>query len=108
MNSDYIYEEKIFAKLIGGILGIVTVFMIITMIYLITEESADEDPIFVPVFIIIIFSCLFLTINFGRLSIKINYQTVTVGYGIIKKRIQLENIRDCNIDETPAIKYGGA
>jgi hypothetical protein len=89
-------------------LGAVTVFMIITLAYLILEESADEDPIFVPIFTTIIISLVFLTLNFGRLSIKVDYHTVTVGYGIIKKRIPLENIKDCNIDETPAIKYGGA
>ncbi len=108
MDSEYIYEEKIFAKVIGGSLGAVSAIMLIILIYQITVgplgESSEPAIFFLIMFIIF----LVLTLNFARLIIRISFQSVTVGYGIIKKRIPLENIEDCEIDKTPAIKYGGA
>jgi hypothetical protein len=108
MNSDYIYEEKIFAKVIGGMIGAATAILFIILIYQVSINPSDEVP-WLPVVILISFIIfLFLTLNFIRLVIRVTYQDITVRYGIFRRRIGWENIEDAYIDDTPAIKYGGA
>lgn len=108
MDSDNIYEEKIFAKVIGGLLGVVSVFILIILIYQITVGPLGDDPAPSYFFLIMFIFLFILTLNFSRLIIRVSFQAVTVGYGIIKKRIPMENIEDCEIDKTPAVRYGGA
>ncbi len=108
MNSENIYEEKIFAKLIGGMLGAVSAMMLITLIYQITSDAIDDAPYLNVLFLVMFLAFFLLTLNFGRLIIRINFREVSVGYGVIKKKIPWENIEDVYVDETPAIKYGGA
>jgi hypothetical protein len=108
MNSDTIYEEKIFAKVTGGLLWGMAVVMLIIMIYVTTIEPLDEEPYLYMLFIILFFLFIILGLIFGRLVIRVDYQNVVVGFGIIKKRIPWENIKEVYQDETSAIKYGGA
>lgn len=108
MDSDYIYEEKIFAKLIGGLFGALSVIMLIMLIYRITMGPLGEDPAPTTFFLIMFIIFLLLTLNFSRLIIRISFQYITVGFGIVKKRIPWENIEDCEIDKTSVLKYGGA
>jgi hypothetical protein len=108
MDSDYIYEEKIFAKVIGGLLGVVSAIMLIVLIYQITVGPLGDSPELTIFFLIMFIIFFLLTLNFARLIIRISFQSVTVGYGIIKKRIPLENIENCEIDKTSAVRYGGA
>jgi hypothetical protein len=108
MNSDYIYEEKVFAKIIGGMLGAVTVMMVIILIWQVMFTSLDEVEWLPILFITMFFLFLFLTLTFSRLIIRVSFQGVTVSFGIIKKSIPWENIEGIEIDETSAIKYGGA
>ncbi|UCE35883.1 MAG: hypothetical protein JSW00_09955 [Thermoplasmata archaeon] len=108
MNSDYIYEEKIFAKVIGGLLGGISVIMLIILLYQITVSPLGDDPTPTIFFLIMFIIFIILTLMFSRLIIRISFQSITVGFGIIKKRIPLENIENCEIDKTSAIRYGGA
>jgi hypothetical protein len=108
MDSDYIYEEKIFAKVIGGLIGVVSAIMLIILIYQIMIGPLGDSQELTIFFLIMFIIFFILTLNFARLIIRLSFQSVTVGYGIIKKRIPMENIEDCEIDKTPAIKYGGA
>lgn len=108
MNSDTIYEEKIFAKVIGGLLGVVSVLMFIIFVYQFLVKPPEEEQWATWLVFILFLAMLILTIIFARLIIRITYQGISVGFGIVKKRIPWENIKDCEIDETSAIKYGGA
>jgi hypothetical protein len=108
MDSDYIYEEKIFAKVIGGSLGVVSIIMLIILIYQITVGPLGDDPAPTIFFFIMFIIFFILTLIFSRLIIRISFQSVSVGFGIIRKRIPMENIVDCEIDKTSAIRYGGA
>lgn len=108
MNSDYIYEEKIVAKLIGGMFGAISAVMLITLIYQLTTDAIDDAPYIDALFIILFLGFFLLTLNFGRLIIRIDYRELTVRFGIFKKRVPWENIEDVYVDETTAIKYGGA
>jgi hypothetical protein len=108
MNSDYVYEEKIIAKFMGGMLGISAVSMFFILIYGLFLNPSDEAPWLPYLFLIFFLFFLFLTLNFFRLIIRITYQDITVSYGIFKRRIGWENIENVYVDDTPAIKYGGA
>ncbi|UCG70065.1 MAG: hypothetical protein JSV09_03345 [Thermoplasmata archaeon] len=108
MDSDYIYEEKIFAKVIGGILGSVMVLMLVIMMYQIIAGPLGDDPAPTLFFLIMFLIFLMLTLIFSRLIIRMTFQSITVGFGIIKRTIPWENISAVRIDETSAIKYGGA
>jgi hypothetical protein len=108
VDSDYVYEEKVFAKVIGGTLGVISVIMLFILIYQIIISPLGDEPALSYFFLVMFIIFLILTLNFSRLIIRISFQSITVGYGIIKKRIPLENIEDCEIDKTPAIRYGGA
>ena len=108
MNSDTIYEEKIFAKIIGGLLGAVSVVMFIIFVYQVLVEPLEDEQWATWLFFIIFLAMLILTAIFARLIIRITYQGISVGFGIVKKRIPWENIEDIDIDKTSAIKYGGA
>lgn len=108
MDSDYIYEERIFAKVIGGLFGVISIIMLIVLLYQINTGALGDSPEPRILFLIIFIIFFILTLNFSRLIIRISFQSITVGYGIIKKRIPWENIEDCEVDKTPAIRYGGA
>lgn len=108
MNSDTIYEEKIFAKFIGGILAAVTTVMFIIFVYQVLVEPLEEEEWATWLFLIIFLAMIILTAIFARLIIRITYKGISVGFGFVKKKIPWENIEDCEIDETSAIKYGGA
>jgi hypothetical protein len=89
-------------------LAAVTVMMFIILIYQSMFTSFDEKTWMSILFVIMFLVFLFLTINFSRLIIRVNFQGITVAYGIIKKTIPWENIEGIEIDKTSAIKYGGA
>jgi hypothetical protein len=108
MNSDYIYEEKIFAKIIGGMLGSVTVLMAFLLFYQIFISSLEDVEWLSLFFAVMFLIFLVLTLVFIRLTIRVSFQGITVAYGPIKKSIPWENIAGIEIDETSAIKYGGA
>ncbi len=87
MNSDIIYEEKIFAKVTGGILWAVAIFMLITLVYVTAIEPLEEEQWLYILFISLFTMFVILGFIFGRLIIRVDYQNVKVGFGVIKKRI---------------------
>ncbi len=108
MNSDVIYEEKVFAKVTGGLLWAMAIFMLIIMFYVTAIEPLEEEQWLYILFISLFIMFVILGFIFGRLIIRVDYQNVTVGFGVIKKRIPWENIKEVYQDETSALKYGGA
>ena len=71
MDSDYVYEEKIFAKVIGGLFGVVSVIMLIILIYQITVGPLGDSPEPTMFFLIMFIIFFILTLNFARLIIRI-------------------------------------
>jgi hypothetical protein len=108
MNSETIYEEKIFAKVTGGLLWTMAVVMLILIIFVPILEQEDEGSYLYILFVSLLILFVILALIFGRLVIRVDYQNVMVGFGFIKKRILWENIKEVYQDETSAIKYGGA
>ena len=108
MQPGAIYEEKIFSKWITAILAPVTALMFFLLGYQILVAPVGSNP--APTWILLILSLLFLgiTMIFSRLVIKITPGSVTVGYGIFKHTIPWDNIENCFLDESSAVKYGGS
>lgn len=48
-----------------------------------------------------------LTTNFLRLSVEMTSKGLTVGYGILRKKISWDRVEGCHIDERSAWRYEG-
>jgi len=107
MVPNNIYEEKIFSSLNAVIFAVIVGLLLYALIYqlLIEPLGTNTAPNEFFVFMVLLFSAI--GINFSTLRITIDYQDVTVGYGIIKKTIPREKIEKCYLDQTRAILYGG-
>jgi len=107
MQTENIYEEKIFSKWITVILVSITVGLLFVLVYQILVEPIGTRP--APIWFLLIMFLLFLgvTINFSRMIIRMTHRSLLVGYGIFKRTIPWENIEDCYPDESSVIRYGG-
>ena len=107
MQTDNIYEEKIFSRWTTGILAAVTASLLFVLIYQILVEPIGTRP--APNWFFLLMFLLFVgvMINFSRLSIRITTRSVNVGYGIFKHNIPWENAEDCYLDKASTIRYGG-
>jgi len=108
LEPEHLYSEKIFDKIIAGILISVSIVMIFLFIYFtLTLDPGSELIIVQWVFLGVGIVMLFLALNFGILSIKISPQSVVLRYGIIKNEIKLDDVEDCHHDSRLGIRYGG-
>lgn len=107
MQTENIYEEKIFSKWSTVIMVAFTVFLLYALIYQILVEpiGARPAPNWFSLFMFLLF--LGITINFSRLIIRMTHRSLFVDYGIFKHTIHWENIEDCYPDEASVIRYGG-
>jgi len=108
MQGDNLYEEKISSKWwMTGILTAFTAGFLFALVYQILVGPIGTHPalnwFFSPMFLLF----LGAAINFSRLTIRITHLSVKVSYGIFKHTITRENIKDCYLDETSIISYGG-
>ncbi len=107
MRLENIYEEKVFSKGITGILAPITIVFLFILVYQIFIGPIGTRPAPNLFFLIMFLLCLFLTINFSNLIIRMTPRSVFVSYGIFKYNISWENIADCYLDEASTIRYGG-
>ncbi len=107
MQSFSIYEEKVFAKGMTAIMAPFAAIFLFLMMYQFLVGPIGDKPAPSWFFLIMFILFLGLTINFSRLGIRITDQSITVGYVIIKRKIPLENVEDCILDEASAVRYGG-
>jgi hypothetical protein len=101
------YTEKIFSKWMALTLGLVTSVFAFLGVYDIVVGWGWTEPLpvwFWPLMAVILFV---ITINFLRLTIKIDSEGLTVGYGLYKSNISWDEIDDCYLDETSSFWYGG-
>ena len=110
---DEIYEETVSFSLIKVVLAILAV-IILSMLFLLVYQltigplGSRPAPDWFYLFMFLFFSGItaFVT-NFNKLSIKMTTQSVTVGFGIMKKTISWDNIEGCYLDEASGLSYGG-
>lgn len=107
MNINVIYEEKIFAKGFTIILGITTTSMFFSLLYVISVQSYPDRLFLIIFFLIMFLLFLVLTFNFSQLTIIMTSESIAIGFGLFKKTIMWDNIKNCYQDEASAIRYGG-
>lgn len=107
MQTDNIYEEKIFSKWITGILAAVTVSFLFVLVYQILVEPIGARPAPNWFFLLMFLLFIGITINFSTLSIRMTPHSVDVCYGIFKHTIPWRDIENCYLDEASTIRYGG-
>ena len=111
MQPGIIYEEKIFSKWMTAIMAPIAALMVFLFFYFALTSPTSTDPELTWLKWYFLIMCLFflgVTINFIWLIIRIGPYSISVGYGIIKYTILWENIEGCSLDESSALKYGGA
>ncbi len=105
--QDTLYEEKIYSKWNILILGIVVLVLLVALIWQIIVGPLGTRPASNWFFAGMIIFFLLIGINFASLSIKVNMQGVSVGYGIIRHTVPWDSIAGCRPDEASAVNYGG-
>jgi hypothetical protein len=107
MQAEYRYEETIFLWVLTAVLSIFPAVFLCIVVYQTLVGPLGDRP--APNWFFILMALLFLTItiNFSKLSIKMTFRSVVVGYGIFKRTIPWENIERCYLDEVSSIRYGG-
>lgn len=90
--SNYLYEEKLFSRINAVIFALIVGLLLNALIYQLLVEPLGTNPAPNEILFFMILLFAFLGINFCTLRITIDYQDVTVGYGIIKKSIPREEI----------------
>ncbi|NYT00550.1 MAG: hypothetical protein GKB99_02350 [Methanocellales archaeon] len=107
MRLENIYEEKLFSKGTTGMLAPITIVFLSILFYQIFIGPIGNRPAPNGFFLIMFLLCLFLTINFSNLIIRMTSQFISVSYGIFKYTVLWKNISDCYLDEASTIRYGG-
>jgi len=100
------YTEKIFCKWMFLILGSVTAVFSFLGAYEIMIGWGWTEPLPVWFWPLMALYMLGMTINFLRLTVKIDSEGLTVGYGLLKSKISWDEVEDCFLDETSSLWYG--
>ncbi len=100
------YTEKIFCKWMFLILATVTAVFSFLGVYEIMIGWQWTEPLPVWFWPVMALFLLVITINFLRLTIKIDSENLTVGFGILKKKIPWDKVKDYYLDETSSLWYG--
>ena len=107
MNASVIYEERICAKWLTTVLGIVTCVLFGVFIYQGLEGPVGTRP--APEWSLLVLALLLLaiTVNFATLTIRLTQGGISVGYGIVRHYIPWGNVADCYQDKASTVGYGG-
>lgn len=106
-NTRKSYKETLFSKWSTVLLSVITMILFIFYAYQMVKGPIGTDPVPNWFWLIMAVFLLAVTINFGRLTIKIDQEGILIGYGIFKKKISWDRVEDSYLDETSPIRYGG-
>ncbi|MBS3816457.1 MAG: hypothetical protein KGY76_02715 [Candidatus Thermoplasmatota archaeon] len=101
------YEETVFSKWMTLILGIITTIFFSIWIYDIFVGWNWSVPPLSWFWLGMFLFMLGITINFAKLSIKIDSEGISLGFGILRKKIPWQRVEDSYVDEASALRYGG-
>jgi hypothetical protein len=107
MQTENLYEEKIFLWVFAAILSAFTAIFTFIVVFQVFLGPLGDNPAPNRLFAFMALLFLGITINFSRLSIKMTSRSAIVGYGICKRTIPWEDIERCYVDEASSIRYGG-
>jgi hypothetical protein len=100
--SGQLYEETIYSRLMGVIvIGVIILFMIISLIPYLTDDSTTPQPYWIFFIMLII---LFIIVDFVRLNIKITPSYLSAAFGIFKYKVHLDNIQNYYEDKEFSIR----
>ncbi len=102
-----LYKERILSGWNIAIMAVVVFALLAVLLYQLLVGPLGTEPAPNGFFIGMIVFFVALGINFAGLSITVGVDGVTVGYGIIRHRVEWGNIVSCRIDESSAVRYGG-
>jgi hypothetical protein len=108
MGEEYLYEERIIAKWLLLIFVALLSLMLFFPLYQMIIGPLGDEPAPNWFYLLLFLVFFVLAINFYGISIKISHQYISVNYGLFKKVYQFDNIEAIRVDDTTAIKYGGA
>jgi hypothetical protein len=106
-TKNYDYEERIFSGWLTAILGVATCVLFGVFIYQRLIGPVGTRPAPDPVLLVIALVLLFVTVNFATLTIRLTTQGISVGYGIIRHRVNWSNVAECYQDKASTVRYGG-
>jgi hypothetical protein len=86
--------------------GIIVFFSSVIVVQLVFGLPADR-PAFTIVFLTLIVAFGLIILNFRKFNIKVNSENIEVGYGIIKKKISLNEVVSCEPTMAEGRVYGG-
>lgn len=111
--ADEIYREAIpfpLTKVILGILSVFTALMLFLLIYQLAFGPVGNRPAPDWFYLLMFFFLGGITVlvsNFREMTTRITSQSITVGFGWLKKTIPWSSVEDCYPDDTSALSYGG-
>lgn len=105
--KEYNYEERIFSGWLTAILGVVTCVLFGVFIYQRLMGPHGTRPAPDLVLLVVALVLLFVTVNFATLTIRLTTQGISVGYGIIRHRVDWSNVAECYQDKASTVRYGG-
>jgi hypothetical protein len=103
--SRVIYEERLLSGWITLLLGAVTLVLLWQVVQQFQSGSTGDAPLWLLPLLLLLFAAL--TVNFAWLTIRVTDDGVVVAYGMIRRRMSWDEIRDCYLDEASAVRYGG-
>ena len=114
MQVAEIYEEIIpfpLMKLVLGLFIALTILFLGLFVYqvLVGPVGANPAPDWLYIIMFVLFAGFTALIrNFNKLAIVITAQSITVGYGVLKRTIPWSNVSSCYLDDASAFgSYGG-
>ena len=103
--SRTIYEERLFSRWITLLVSAVTLMLLWRVLEQLQLGASGGGPVWLLALMLILFTLI--AVNFAWLTIRITDEEVVIAYGVIRHRIQWEDIEGCYVDEASATWYGG-
>ena len=113
INEDIQYEEKLpfpLITVVTAVMFLIALLMLILFLIQLIVGPIGDTPApdwFYLVMFIFMTAIGFLVVNFRVLAIRINAQSVTVAYGLIKRTIPWGDIEEGFLDSSSPLGYGG-
>jgi hypothetical protein len=90
------YRESIWNKwVLIYFIGIIVILSSVLVVLSIFGRLAGWTPKHTYLILTLIVALSLITLNFRKLNIKVNSENIEVGYGIIKKKISLNEVVSC-------------
>ena len=106
MDSNTLYEEKLFSKWSTIIFTIFTVLFLFLTVYQIFIGPLGGNP--APTWVLGLFFVLFLflTVNFSIMTLRLTPEFLSASFGVLRYTVSWENVESCTREEAPLWIFG--